>query len=83
MGWLLDQVILTLNILAFGLLVAMVFGAFGMGLRSYSVWDARAPWLPRVMGTVFAAMAALPLLAIYWAGYRWAGFPGWMRWIVG
>jgi hypothetical protein len=44
MGWLLDQVLLTLNVLTFGLLVAMAFRSFGMGLRGYSVWNDRAPW---------------------------------------
>jgi hypothetical protein len=83
LAWLLDQVVLTLNVLAIGLMVMMAYGGFGMGSRGYAVWNDRAPWLPPLMGALFAVASVIPLLLIYWLGYRWTGFPGWMRWLVG
>jgi ABC-type nitrate/sulfonate/bicarbonate transport system permease component len=83
MGWLLDQVLLTLNVLAIGLVIGAAYSGFGMGPRSYAIWSDRAPWLPRLMGALFAVAGAVPILAIYWLGYRWTGFPSWMRWLVG
>jgi hypothetical protein len=50
MGWRLDQVLVTLAILAIGLLVAAAYSGFGTGSRGYAVWNDRAPWLPRVLG---------------------------------
>jgi hypothetical protein len=83
MSWLLDQVLLTLNILAIGLVIAMAYSAFGTGSRGYAIWNDRTPWLPPIMGGLFAAMAVMVPLAIYWLTYRWIGFPAWMRWLVG
>jgi hypothetical protein len=81
-NWFLDQVILTLNIVSIGIIVAVAYSGFGIGSRSYAVWKDRARWLPPTAGLLFAVLGALPVLAIYWISYRLTGFPNWMRWLA-
>jgi hypothetical protein len=79
----LDMLLLTLNVLALGVLIAATYNSFARGRQSYSVWHERAPWLPLLMGTLFAASTVAVMLVIYWLGYWWVGIPSWMRWVVG
>jgi hypothetical protein len=79
MNWVLDT---ALNVLALGVLIAATFHSFVRGRQSYSVWHDKAPWLRHLMGTLFAGSTLAFMMVIYWLGYRWVGFPSWMRWVV-
>lgn len=61
----------------------MAGSAFSFQRRRLAVWDDRAPWLGPLVGALHAVLMLAIFGAIYWVGYRVAGFPQWMRWIVG
>lgn len=83
MELILDAIILSCNVLTAGLLVALCGQAYLFQRLRFAVWNDRAPWLGAVMGTLHAGLTLVLGLGLYWLAYRWLGFPGWMRWIVG
>jgi hypothetical protein len=83
MNSLIDAVVLTLNVLAFGLLVAAAANAFSRSQRRLAVWQDRAAWIPTFFGLLSGLIASGVVFVIYWVGYRMLGFPHWMRWLLG
>lgn len=69
-SWLLDQVTLTLSVVSIAL--PIYFASAVLGSAANKAKGALA-------GIGVLGIAA----AVYYAGYQLAGFPPWMRWLVG
>lgn len=82
-NFLLDAIILTLNVVIVVACVSAPVGAYQQLRTSYAVWDDRAPWLPRFMAAIGAGFVAVLMIAIVWAGWAVLGFPTWGRWLFG
>lgn len=80
---LIDGLLLTLNIVAIGLPVAMCFEGYQWQRRRMAVWNDRAPWLGPLIGKLQCLLIIGMAGAIYSLGYWLMGFPSWMRWLVG
>lgn len=82
-NWFLDAAILALNVLALAAPASVAIGSYMRQRLRLAVWEDQAPWLPYAMGLLNALIVIAVTLGIYYAGYRFFGFPSWMRWLVG